>query len=651
MKKRLLTLMFTLVLLVGIIAAVGMTASAAENYIANSNFAKTENDIIKNVFFSPNSDGTVNIGVNVDINHLDPQDINNYFSSIGYCYYVNDDNTLRSGTYGGINTLDTTFEFSNWIKDAKPGDKYRIKYYLSEDYYGDYEWEGYNFAFVEVIVPDLIVGEVEAVGTGIAYDSTKGAYAPVFTNMIAKDTSGNIFNYANMVTGEALYTDKDSFIAANKLTTAPVAGTTYYFAIIVDLYEYGVFDLGYDDDIDDNISLTIPGCAVEYYNSFIRESESYIEIRYKLTPCVHTYTNACDTTCNECSAERTITHKWTAATCTKAKTCSVCKATSGSALGHKWVAATCTKAKTCSVCKATSGKALGHTYKNVTTKATLTKNGKVVTKCSVCGNVSKTTTVYYPKTIKLSATEYTYNKKVKTPTVTVKDSKGNTLKKDTDYTVSYEKGRKVPGKYTVKITFKGKYDGVKRLYFTIKPRVTSKITASQTTTTITLKWTAVTGADGYRVYKYNTKTKKYEKLKDVTKNTLKISKLKAGTAYKYKVRAFTKDDGTIYGSYSDVFETATKCKTPSIKKLTTTKGKASFTWSNVAGESGYQVYYSTKKDSGYKKVASYKTNVVKGSKKKLKSGKKYYFKIRAYKKTASGTVYSAWSSVKSVKIK
>ena len=291
-----------------------------------------------------------------------------------------------------------------------------------------------------------------------------------------------------------------------------------------------------------------------------------------------------------------------------------------------------------------------HTYETtVKTKATLSDNGKTVEKCS-CGD-SKTTTIYSPKTFTLSATEYTYNKKTKTPTVTVKDRKGNTLKKDTDYTVSYEDGRKLPGKYTVKITFKGKYEGTKRLYFTIAPRVTSKISASQTTSTITLKWEKVTGADGYRVYKYNSKSKKYEKLKDVTKTTLKISDLKAGTKYKYKVRAYTKDDGTIYGDYSKVFETATKCKTPSITKLSTTKGKASYTWSNVSGESGYQVYYSTKKDSGYKKVDSYKANKTSGTMSKLTSGKTYYFKVRAYTKTDSGTVYSSWSAIKSIKIK
>ncbi|MBQ6872961.1 MAG: fibronectin type III domain-containing protein, partial [Clostridia bacterium] len=254
---------------------------------------------------------------------------------------------------------------------------------------------------------------------------------------------------------------------------------------------------------------------------------------------------------------------------------------------------------------------------------------------------------------KLSATKFVYNGKQKTPKLIIKDSKGKELLNSVDYIYSMPKKRTEIGKYTVEVTFKGNYSGEKKLTFTIVPDVTSKITATQTTTTVTLKWSKVPKADGYRVYVYNTKTKKYEKLKDVTKTTLKISKLKAGTIYKYKVRAYTKTkaDGTIWGDYSKVFETATKCKTPKITKLTTTKGKATVKWSNVSGESGYQVYYSTKKDSGYKKAASYKTNVVKGSKSKLKSGKKYYFKVRAYKTVDGKKIYSAWSAVKSVKVK
>lgn len=294
-----------------------------------------------------------------------------------------------------------------------------------------------------------------------------------------------------------------------------------------------------------------------------------------------------------------------------------------------------------------------HTYKqSEITPATTDKNGEIKNVCTTCGKV-KTTKIYSPKTFTLSETEYVAKSTVRTPDITIKDSKGKTLIKDVDYIVSYEDGRKAPGKYTVKVTFKGKYEGEKRVYFTIAPAKVSKITATQTTKTITLKWNEVAGATGYRVYKYNSKKKKYEHIETVTKGTkYKISKLEPGTKYKFKIRAYTKDDGVILGEYSKIFETATKCKTPKITSISSTsKGKATLSWSNVSGESGYQVYYSNKKNGEYKKVASYKKNTLTGSKSKLKSKKTYYFKVRAYKKTDSGTVYSSWSEVKSIKIK
>ncbi len=367
--------------------------------------------------------------------------------------------------------------------------------------------------------------------------------------------------------------------------------------------------------------------------------------------------------------------KAVAATCTKAgktegKKCTACGVTTVAQKAvakkaHtittlKAVAATCTAAgktegKKCSVCgtvtvaqKTVAAK--GHTYKTTTTKATLTKNGKAVTKCTACGKVSKTAVIYYPKTIKLSKTAYTYNGKVQTPTVTVKDSKGNTLKKDTDYTVTYEKGRKSTGKYTVTVTFKGKYSGKKALTYTIAPKATGKVTAVQSTKAIKLTWNKVTGADGYRVYQYNSKTKKWDSIKTLTGTSYKVEKLKAGTIYKFRIKAYKKDDGTIWGAAKDI-TTATKPATPKITKLTATKGKAALVWSDVSGEKGYEVYASTKKDSGFKKVAVTKTDVTKTTVSKLTSGKTYYFKVRAYKTVGDAKVYSAWSAVKGAKVK
>lgn len=63
------------------------------------------------------------------------------------------------------------------------------------------------------------------------------------------------------------------------------------------------------------------------------------------------------------------THSWQDATCTAPKTCSVCGATEGEALGHKWSDATCTAPKTCSTCKTTEGEALGHDWDDATCTA------------------------------------------------------------------------------------------------------------------------------------------------------------------------------------------------------------------------------------------------------------------------------------------
>lgn len=82
------------------------------------------------------------------------------------------------------------------------------------------------------------------------------------------------------------------------------------------------------------------------------------------------------------------------------------------------------------------------------------------------------------------------------------------------------------------------------------------IKATKTTDSITLTWNAVKGADAYRVYKYNSKTKKYVKYKDVTKTTCKITGLSASKTYKFKVKALVYTEQTS----SDVISVKTKAE-------------------------------------------------------------------------------------------
>ncbi len=371
-------------------------------------------------------------------------------------------------------------------------------------------------------------------------------------------------------------------------------------------------------------------------------------------------------------------HSWsawetvTAADCTKTgkqtRECTRCDETESKTIAKKahtivttegkgasCVATGLTDGKKCSVCGTVTVKQSviakePHTYETTTTKATTSTDGKAVNACTSCGDVKSTTKIYKASSFKLSETEYTYDGKEKKPSVTVKDSKGNTLKNGTDYTVKYESGRKNVGEYTVTVTLKGNYSGEKKLTFTIAPKATGKITVSQTTSTITAKWSKVDGATGYKVYIYNGTKKVASKTVDSKTTSCTFKSLTAGTKYTVKVKTCKKVDGETYESAFKTLETATKTKTP---KITVTAGskKATVKWDDVSGESGYQVYYATSKKGAYKKGVTCKANDIDATIKNLTKGKTYYFKVRAYTKTDSGTVYSAWSAVKSVKVK
>ena len=291
-----------------------------------------------------------------------------------------------------------------------------------------------------------------------------------------------------------------------------------------------------------------------------------------------------------------------------------------------------------------------HTYKTTTTKATTTKDGKKVTACKVCGEVLSTAKIYKASSIKLSKTSYTYNGKAQKPTVTVKNSKGEALKNGTDYTVSYASGCKNTGKYAVKVKFKGNYSGTKTLYFSILPSKTSKLTATQTTSSIKATWKAVTGASGYKVVIY--KGSKAVKTVYTTKTTYSFTKLSKGTIYKVRVTAYKTIDGKrVASSVYTQLTTATRPGTPTLK-VTAGAKKASLSWNKQTGASGYVVYMATSKNGTYKKIATIKGGTkVSYTKTGLTKGKTYSFKVAAYKTVDGKNIYGAYSAAKSGKIK
>ena len=108
--------------------------------------------------------------------------------------------------------------------------------------------------------------------------------------------------------------------------------------------------------------------------------------------CKHEWTDAtCTTakTCTLCGATEgePLGHTWNAATCTTPKTCSVCGVKEGEALGHTWIEATCASPRTCSACGTTVGSTLEHSFGDwqTETEATVLEDGKRVRYCESCG--------------------------------------------------------------------------------------------------------------------------------------------------------------------------------------------------------------------------------------------------------------------------
>lgn len=98
-------------------------------------------------------------------------------------------------------------------------------------------------------------------------------------------------------------------------------------------------------------------------------------------------------------------------------------------------------------------------------------------------------------------------------------------------------------------------------------KVTGVVSHTYDTKSITLTWKKVKNASGYKVYKYNSKSKKYKAVATVSKNKAKITKLSPNKTYKFKVRAYkTKGKKKSYGAYSNVYKKSTIANV-NIKKM------------------------------------------------------------------------------------
>ena len=208
----------------------------------------------------------------------------------------------------------------------------------------------------------------------------------------------------------------------------------------------------------------------------------------------------------------------------------------------------------------------GHTIQQNITQATTQQDGFLLTKCSVCGKTLQNESIPHIADVRLAAVSYTYSGKRIEPAVIVLDSSQNQLR-STDYTVSYAKGQKKVGNYTVTITFQGNYSGTVQKTFTISPKATNITRLTSAKKKITVSWKKQTAqTSGYQI-QYATSAK-FKNAKKVTISKNKISrksikKLKSKKKYYVRIRTYktVKANGKaqkIYSSWSKTRTVKTK---------------------------------------------------------------------------------------------
>ena len=184
-----------------------MTAEAdSDPYVyENASWGGISN-LIKEVKYNEQSNGTFTVEVFYDTSQVDPQLLVNEVQAMGY-QWCDSSNIIRPATNGSFNpyvTKDSIIITNNGV-GFKPGEVWKVRIYLAPDYYADEELD-YSFAWLTLTAPQLKASsqpEISSRYTEVTVEkSTDGSYYIQDAKYVGDDSITAAIYRENLSTGK-----------------------------------------------------------------------------------------------------------------------------------------------------------------------------------------------------------------------------------------------------------------------------------------------------------------------------------------------------------------------------------------------------------------------------------------------------------------
>ena len=174
---------------------------------------------------------------------------------------------------------------------------------------------------------------------------------------------------------------------------------------------------------------------------------------------------------------------------------------------------------------------------------------------------------------------------------------------------------------------------------TAAPAAPSVTAGNSSTGKPRLTWKAVSGAVSYRIYRSESRGTGYSLLGTTSSTSYVNTGAAAGKTYYYRVKAVNRDG--MASGYSNIVSGKAKTAAPAAPSVTagnSSTGKPRLTWKAVSGAVKYEVYRSTRQNSGYSLLGTTtSTSYVNTG---ASTGTTYYYRVKAVNRDGMASGYS-----------